>query len=56
MEFLAVPASSAPVVRLYSVAGKFFRPERCWLTDNTFKLPIFIHCNNIVKGRICKIP
>ena len=38
-------ASSAPVERLFSVAGKVFRPERCRLTDNTFKILMFIRCN-----------
>lgn len=45
MELLAVPASSAPVERLFSVAGKVFRPERCRLTDHRFQLLMFIRCN-----------
>ena len=39
-------ASSAPVERLFSIARKVFRPERCRLADTTvFKL-MFIISNN----------
>ena len=43
--FLCVPASSAPVERLFSIAGKVFRPERCRLTDERFEELMFIRCN-----------
>ena len=46
---LAIPASSAAVERLFSVAGKIYRPERCRLSDNKFEQLMFIKCNsNIV--------
>lgn len=44
-KFLSIPASSAPVERLFSVAGKVFRPERCRLTDKRFAQLMFIRCN-----------
>ena len=34
--YLSTPASSAPVERIFSVAGKIFRPERCCLSDERF--------------------
>ena len=45
-EVLGVPSSSAPVKRLFSIAGKIFRPERCNLTDSRFEQLMFIRCNN----------
>ena len=35
-----------PVERLFSIAGKVFRPDRCRLTDHTFEILMFIRCNN----------
>ena len=43
--YLSVPASSAPVERLFSIAGKVFRPERCRLTDKNFETLMFIRSN-----------
>jgi len=43
-KYLAIPASSAPVERIFSVAGKIFRPERCRLNDKTFKELLTIRC------------
>lgn len=44
-QYLSVPASSAPVERLFSVAGKIFRPDRCNLSDSLFEKLMFIKCN-----------
>lgn len=46
--YLHVPASSAPVERLFSVAGCIFRPDRCLLKDKTFERLLFIKCNKSV--------
>ncbi|KAI0223224.1 hypothetical protein LSAT2_025546, partial [Lamellibrachia satsuma] len=43
--YLAVPASSAPVERIFSIAGKIFRPERCSLSDERFEHLMFIRTN-----------
>ena len=45
---LSIPASSAPVERLFSIAGKVVRPDRCRLTDERFTKMMFIRCNNNV--------
>ncbi|KAG0718305.1 Zinc finger BED domain-containing protein 4 [Chionoecetes opilio] len=44
-QYLAIPASSAPVERLFSVAGKVFKPDRCSLSDKVFEELMFIRCN-----------
>ena len=43
---LAIPATSAPVERLFSIAGKVFRPEKCRLHDRTFEQLMMITCND----------
>ena len=45
-EVLGVPSSSTPVERLFSIAGKVFRPEHCNLKDLRFEQLMFIRCNN----------
>ena len=50
LQYLVVPASSAPVERLFSIGGKIFRPDRCRLTDETFECLIFIKNN----AQFCK--
>ena len=44
-KYLSIPATSAPVEKLFSVAGKFIQPERCRLTDTVFEKLIYIECN-----------
>ena len=46
--YLAIPGSSAPVERLFSIAGKVFRPDRCRLVDSTFENLMFLRCNQHV--------
>ena len=43
--YLAIPASSAPVERIFSLSGKIFRPERCSISDSLFENLMFIRCN-----------
>jgi hypothetical protein len=42
---LSIPASSAAVERLFSVAGKIYSPARCRLSDSRFEQLMFIKCN-----------
>ena len=44
-QYLQIPASSAPVECLFSVAGKIFTSDRCNLTDANFEKLMFIRCN-----------
>ncbi len=43
---LAIQASSAAVERIFSIAGKVFRPDRCSMTDLNFETVMFIKCND----------
>ena len=43
--YLSVPASSAPVERIFSIAGKIFRPDRCSLSDKRFEHLMFVRTN-----------
>ena len=42
---LSIRASSAPVERIFSTAGKIFRPERTRLRAEKFESMMFIKCN-----------
>ena len=42
---LSIPASSDPVERIFSTAGKIFRPERTGLSAEMFEQLVFIKCN-----------
>ena len=44
-QFNTIPALSAPVDRLFSVAGKIFRPDMCSLKDTTFETLMFLRMN-----------
>ncbi|XP_046543896.1 zinc finger BED domain-containing protein 4-like [Haliotis rubra] len=55
-KYLAIPASSAPVERLFSVAGKTFRPERCRLNSTTFQTLMMIKSNGHILKKICVKP
>ena len=44
-KYLCIPASSGPVERLFSIAGKVFRPERCRIGDEQFQQLMMIRCN-----------
>ncbi|KAG7169436.1 Zinc finger BED domain-containing protein 4-like 10 [Homarus americanus] len=44
-KYLAIPATSSPVERLFSIAGKLFRPERCNLSDKRLGQLMMIRCN-----------
>ncbi len=44
-KYLAMPASSAPVERLFSIAGKVFRADRCNLSVTRFQQLMLIRCN-----------
>ena len=43
-KYLCLAASSAPVERLFSVAGKVFRPDRCRMSDKVFESLMMIKC------------
>ena len=48
LKYLAIPATSASVERLFSVAWKMFRVDRCRLTEAKFEALMFIKCNKII--------
>ena len=50
-KLLSTHATSAPVARLFSIAGKVFRPERCSLKDETFEKLNVVKCNHQSKSK-----
>ena len=53
-KYLKIPATSAPVEKLFSVAEKTFRPERCRLSNANFEKLMTIKCNSNGKIDIVK--
>ncbi|KAK3873511.1 hypothetical protein Pcinc_021479 [Petrolisthes cinctipes] len=49
MKYLVVPATSASVEWVFSVAGRIFRPDRCQLSYKTFQSLVFIKYNKNLK-------
>ena len=45
IDVLSVPASSATVERVFSIAGKLYMPERYRLTTKHFEQLMFIRAN-----------
>lgn len=48
MRVLTVPATSAPVERVFSHGGLIMRPHRAWLSARTLSCLIFLKCNHSV--------
>jgi hypothetical protein len=44
-KYLAIPASSGPIERSFSKAGKIFTPQRTKMSDAHFSTLMFINCN-----------
>jgi hypothetical protein len=42
----SVPASSAPVERVFSHGGNFFRPHRARMSDKLLSMLVFLKCND----------
>ena len=48
-KYLTIPATSASMERLFSVAGRICRPDRCRLSDKQFERLLFIKTNAHLK-------
>ena len=46
-QYLALPVTSAPVERLFSVAGKNFKPDLYRLKSTLFEKLMLIKCNSV---------
>jgi hypothetical protein len=46
---LSIPASSAPVERIFSFSGIFMRPHRSRLSDKNLSALTYLRCNNNIK-------
>jgi hypothetical protein len=45
---LCVPASSAPVERIFSQSGLLLRPHRAKMTNNLLETLVFLKCNSVL--------
>lgn len=46
-KYLSIQASSASVERIFSIAGKIFKPDRCSLSDEIFESLMMLRCNKL---------
>jgi hypothetical protein len=46
---LSIPASSAPVERIFSFSGIFMRPHRSRLSDKNLSAFTYLKCNNSIQ-------
>lgn len=55
-KWLAIPASSAPCERLFSLAGNVYTKKRASLCDETAQMIIFVHENmELVEGLLATL-
>jgi hypothetical protein len=45
---MSIPASSAPVERVFSYGGIFLRPHRSRMSDKLLSSLVFVKCNTLI--------